>query len=80
MDYDAFFQELKQGKIRPLYLFEGEEEYTKESALKALRQQVVRGPSFTGWGKRPVLTPAHHAERDTGTRCSTPGRRRRVSD
>ena len=41
MDYDAFFQELKQGKIRQLYLFEGEEEYTKESALSALREKTV---------------------------------------
>jgi DNA polymerase-3 subunit delta len=41
MDYEAFFQELKQGKIRQLYLFEGEEEYTKESALDALRKQAV---------------------------------------
>ncbi|MDD4081136.1 MAG: DNA polymerase III subunit delta [Eubacteriales bacterium] len=41
MDYDAFFQELKAGDIRRLYLFEGEEEFTKESALKALREKAV---------------------------------------
>ncbi|MDD3572814.1 MAG: DNA polymerase III subunit delta [Eubacteriales bacterium] len=41
MDYDMFFQELKAGEFRRLYLFEGEEEYTKESALKALREKVV---------------------------------------
>ena len=41
MDYDAFFQELKQGLVRKLYLFEGEEEYTKESALLALRQKAL---------------------------------------
>ncbi len=41
MDYDAFFQELKRGEIRQLYLFEGEEEYTKESALSALREKAV---------------------------------------
>src|SRR5208282_1437287 len=29
-------------------------------------QAVVRGPSFTGLGKRPVLIPAHHVERPTG--------------
>src|SRR5271167_2122535 len=29
-------------------------------------QAVVRGPSFTGLGKRPDLTPAHHVERPTG--------------
>ena len=27
---------------------------------------VVRGPSFTGLGKRPVLMPAHHVDRPTG--------------
>lgn len=27
---------------------------------------VVRGPSFTGLGNRPVLTPAHHVERPIG--------------
>src|SRR5271157_4514407 len=26
---------------------------------------VVRGPSFTGFGNRPVLIPAHHAGRPT---------------
>lgn len=41
MDYEAFFQEMKQGTIRRLYLFEGEEEYTKESALRALRGKTV---------------------------------------
>ena len=30
-------------------------------------QAVVRGPSFIGLGNRPVLTPAHHVERPTGT-------------
>jgi hypothetical protein len=27
---------------------------------------VVRGPSFIGFGKRPVLIPAHQVERPTG--------------
>ena len=27
---------------------------------------VVRGPSLTGFGKRPVLIPAHQVERPTG--------------
>ena len=56
MDYDAFFQELKQGKIRQLYLFEGEEEYTKESALKALRQQVV-DPEMAVMNENILLDP-----------------------
>jgi hypothetical protein len=29
-------------------------------------QAVVRGPSFTGLGNRPVLTPAYQVERPTG--------------
>ena len=29
-------------------------------------QAVVRGPSFTGFGKRPDFTPAHHVDRPTG--------------
>ena len=29
-------------------------------------QAVVRGPSFTGLGNRPTLTPAHQVERPTG--------------
>ena len=29
-------------------------------------QAVVRGPSFTGLGKRPDFTPAHHVDRPTG--------------
>jgi hypothetical protein len=30
------------------------------------RQAVIRGPSFTGAGKRPERTPAHHVDFDTG--------------
>jgi hypothetical protein len=29
-------------------------------------QTVVRGPSLTGLGKRPVFTPCHQVERPTG--------------
>lgn len=34
--------------------------------ISSTRQAVVRGPSFTGFGKRPDATPAHHVERATG--------------
>ena len=44
MDFQAFYQELRQGKLRNLYLFEGEEEYAKESALKDLRARIISGP------------------------------------
>src|SRR5271169_1824723 len=36
------------------------------SRMSSTFQAVVRGPSFTGLGKRPDLTPAHHVERPTG--------------
>ncbi len=44
MDYQAFYQQLKNKAIQKLYLFEGEEEYGKESALQALRQALLTGP------------------------------------
>ena len=37
MKHTEFFAALKKGEIAPCYLFEGEEEYTKRSALRALR-------------------------------------------
>ncbi|MBR4360481.1 MAG: DNA polymerase III subunit delta [Clostridia bacterium] len=43
MKHSEFFAALKQGEILPCYLFEGEEEYTKASALKALRKRVAEG-------------------------------------
>lgn len=44
MDYQAFYQQLKTGAFQSLYLFEGEEEYGKESALAALRKALLTGP------------------------------------
>lgn len=44
MDFEAFYAQLKKGAIQKLYLFEGEEEYAKESALAALRKALVSGP------------------------------------
>jgi hypothetical protein len=32
----------------------------------ATRHAVIRGPSFTGFGYRPDLTPAHHVDLLTG--------------
>src|SRR6185503_10196800 len=34
--------------------------------MSSTRQAVVRGPSFTGSGNRPVLIPAHHVLLLTG--------------
>ena len=41
MQHNEFFAALKAGKIENCYLFEGEEEFTKRSAVKALREAVV---------------------------------------
>lgn len=43
--------------------------------MSASRQQVVRGPSFTGAGYFPDATPAHHADFETGMCCRTWGSR-----
>lgn len=42
------------------------------------RHAVVRGPSFTGLGKRPSLQPCHQALLLTGMIAKTCGRRRKV--
>lgn len=34
--------------------------------MSSTRQTVNRGPSFIGLGKRPVLTPAHQVDLETG--------------
>ena len=34
--------------------------------MSSARQAVVRGPSFTGAGKRPVRTPSHQVDLLTG--------------
>lgn len=43
MKHTEFFTALKNGKIEKCYLFEGEEEFTKRSALDQLRQTVTAG-------------------------------------
>lgn len=43
MNHKELFTALKNGKIEPCYLFEGEEEFTKASALRRLRDQVAGG-------------------------------------
>ena len=47
------------------------------STISSARQTVVRGPSFTGLGKRPVLQPSHQALLLMGTSCRTWGSRRK---
>jgi DNA polymerase III, delta subunit len=41
MTHEGFFEALKQGDVRPLYLFEGEEEHIKGKALEALRKRLL---------------------------------------
>ena len=43
MTREEFHRQMKAGEIAPCYLFEGEEEYTKEAALRTLRSQVLQG-------------------------------------
>ena len=43
MNRETFYDEIKAGEIRTCYLFEGEEEYTKSSALKLLQSKVLQG-------------------------------------
>ena len=41
--------------------------------MSSHRHAVVLGPSFTGFGKRPSATPAHHDELEMGSSGSNPG-------
>src|SRR5687767_3842953 len=36
------------------------------SRISSTRHAVVRGPSLTGFGNLPLLTPAHHVDFPTG--------------
>ena len=42
--FDAFFRDLKAGRMYPCYLLTGEEEYVKEQALRTLADRVLSGP------------------------------------
>lgn len=60
MTHLEFFAALKKGDIRPCYLFEGEEEYTKRSALETLRRQTAGG-DFAAMNDTRLLDPAPDA-------------------
>ncbi|MBR5111138.1 MAG: DNA polymerase III subunit delta [Clostridia bacterium] len=60
MNHSEFFAALKQGDISGCYLFEGEEEYTKRSALKALREKVAGG-GFSAMNDTRLIDPAPDA-------------------
>jgi DNA polymerase-3 subunit delta len=40
----AFFRQLKDGKVGPLYLFEGAEDYLREQAISELIRRTVDEP------------------------------------
>ncbi len=42
MRYQDLIREIETGKIKPVYLFSGEEEYLKEEALKRIKKTLVR--------------------------------------
>lgn len=46
------------------------------ASMSALRQAVVRVDSLTAAGYRPVFTPIHQVDLDTGKMASTSRRRR----
>lgn len=60
MNHTEFFSALKQGSISGCYLFEGEEEYTKRSALKSLREKVAGG-DFAAMNDTRLIDPAPDA-------------------
>lgn len=41
MNYNEFTRSIKRGKISPVYLFEGEENYLKREAIKALKAKII---------------------------------------
>jgi DNA polymerase-3 subunit delta len=41
MKYQQFLRELEAGRVAPVYLFEGEEDYSKEEALKKLKDRTI---------------------------------------
>lgn len=57
MTREAFFAELKAGRIGRLYLFEGEEEYTKESNLRLLRRTVLNN-EFADLNESVLINPS----------------------
>lgn len=56
MNRESFYAALKLSEILPCYLFEGEEEYTKESALRTLRAAVLKD-DLTGLNATVLTDP-----------------------
>ena len=60
MNHSEFFAALKRGEIARCYVLEGEEEFTKKSALTALRAQVAGG-DFSAMNDTRLVDPAPDA-------------------
>ena len=60
MTHTEFFSALRSGQIEKCYLFEGEEEFTKQAALKALREKVAGG-DFAAMNDTRLEDPAPDA-------------------
>ena len=60
MNHSEFFAALKRGEIVRCYVLEGEEEFTKKSALTALRAQVAGG-DFSAMNDTRLVDPAPDA-------------------
>ena len=60
MKHSELFAALKSGSIAPCYLFEGEEEFIKRTALKTLRGQVAGG-DFAAMNDTRLMDPAPDA-------------------
>lgn len=60
MKHSEFFASLKKDNLARCYLFEGEEEYIKQAALQALRNQVAGG-DFAAMNETRLIDPAPDA-------------------
>ena len=60
MTHTEFFSALRSGQIEKCYLFEGEEEFTKQAALKALREKIAGG-DFAAMNDTRLVDPAPDA-------------------
>lgn len=60
MNHTEFFAALKQGRVANCYLFEGREEFTKRSALQALREKTAGG-EFAAMNETRLIDPAPDA-------------------
>ena len=60
MTHSEFFSALRAEQVEKCYLFEGEEEFTKQAALKALREKIAGG-DFAAMNDTRLVDPAPDA-------------------